>query len=145
GRVEFCDVLPRRPTSPAATARRPPGPGFGATPGGRRAVGAPPRGARREVLAQRGLRRRQPRDRQPIWRAGYVVEAEAMAEAHRTRIAAVFAADADLQTFALGAAALDGDAHQLADAFFVDRLERIARIDLEVVHVRNQEAAGIVA
>src|SRR5579871_3330665 len=43
------------------------------------------------------LRRRQPRDRQPVGGAGDVVEANLVAELDRRRVAAVLAADADLQ------------------------------------------------
>ena len=51
----------------------------------------PPRRARED----RRLRRREPRDRHPERRAGDVVEARDLAEAHRGRIAAVLAAEAE--------------------------------------------------
>src|SRR6185503_13332785 len=46
---------------------------------------------------ERGLRRCKPCDRHAVRRARYVIEADAMAEPHRCRIAAVLAADAELQ------------------------------------------------
>ena len=52
-----------------------------------------------------------------------------MAERDRGRIAAVLAADADLEMLADLAAALDADLDQRADAVAVDRHERIARQD----------------
>ena len=66
-----------------------------------------------------------------------------MAEGDRLRLAAVLAADAELDLLARAAAALDGDLHQVADAVLVDRLERVAIEDsrLEVV---GEEAAAVV-
>src|SRR3954470_10651277 len=81
------------------------------------------------LLAERGLRRRQPRDRHAERRARHVVEPDLMAERDRSGIAAVLAADADLEVLADLAAALDADPHQRADAVAVDRDERIAGQD----------------
>ena len=67
-----------------------------------------------------------------------------MAERDRLRLAAVLAADAELEVVADAAAALDGDPHQVADAVLVDRLERVALEDA-VLEVVRQEAAGVVA
>ena len=64
---------------------------------------------RLDRAAQGGLRRRQPRDRHAERRAGDVVEAGAVAEVDRGRVAAVLAADADLEVRAASAAALDAD------------------------------------
>ena len=77
-------------------------------------------------------------------RAADVVEPEPVAERDRLRLAAVLAADAELEVLARAAAALDRDLHQVADAVLVDRLERVALEDagLEVV---REEAAGVVA
>ena len=66
--------------------------------------------------AERRLRRRQPGDRHAVGRAGDVVEADLLAEGDRGRIAAVLAADAELDVRPRRAAALGGDADQLADA-----------------------------
>ena len=58
-----------------------------------------------------------------------------MAEGDRLRLAAVLAADAELDVVAGPASALDGDLHQVAHPALVDRLERVALQDpgLEVV------------
>src|SRR5262245_22811180 len=53
-----------------------------------------------ERHAQRRLGGGQPRDRHAIGRAGDIVEAGLVAEEHRGRIAAMFAADAELQRVA---------------------------------------------
>src|SRR5262245_29767393 len=92
--------------------------------------------------AQRRLGGGQARDRQTVRRAGHVVEPAALAELDRAGIAAVLTADADLERAPLAAAALDGDADQRADPVLVDRLERIARIDLELVDVRLEKTGG---
>ena len=47
------------------------------------------------LLPQRRLRRRQPRNRHPERAAAHIIEPDPMAELHRVRFAAVFAADAD--------------------------------------------------
>src|SRR4051794_31286337 len=79
----------------------------------------------RRGLAERGLRRGEPRDRHAVGRAGDVIQPDLMAERHRGRIAAVFAADADLEVCPRLAAALDADLDQFADAVAIDRDERI--------------------
>src|ERR1035437_101559 len=68
-------------------------------------------------------------------RAGHVVHAHAVAELHRARLAAMLAADADFQVRIRLAAALDGDLHQLADAFLVEDGKRIGREDLAILVV----------
>ena len=50
-----------------------------------------------------------------------------MAEFDRGRVAAMLAADADLELAAHLAAALDADPHQFADALLIDRDEGIGR------------------
>src|SRR3954469_7602052 len=77
-------------------------------------------------LAQRGLRRCEPRERDAVGRAADVVEPEPVAEGDRLRLAAVLAADPELQVLLGATAALDGDPHQVADAFLVEVLERVA-------------------
>src|SRR5437879_792846 len=72
------------------------------------------------------LSRRQARQRHAVRRAGDIVEAQAVAEADRLRLAAVLAADAHLQVLLDAAAALDGDPHQLPHPALVEDLERIA-------------------
>ena len=61
-----------------------------------------------------------------------------MAELHAVRIAAVFAADAELDVRPRLAAFLDGDLHQLADAGLIDRGERILLHDFQF-GVRREE------
>ena len=76
-------------------------------------------------LAERCLGGSEPRDRHAIGRARHVVESDLVAERHRCRIAAVFAADADLEARPGLAAAGDADLDEFADAVAVDRNERI--------------------
>src|SRR5262245_66214627 len=78
------------------------------------------------VLAERGLGRREAGDGDAERRAGDIVERELVAERDRGRVAAVLAADADLQLGARLAAALDADAHQFAHALAIDGDEGIA-------------------
>src|SRR5271154_5548739 len=73
-----------------------------------------------------------------------VGESDAMAEFHRIGVAAVFAADAELDVGSRLAALRDGDFHELADAGLVNRGERIFLHDLHFL-IRAEEAAGIVA
>src|SRR5436309_2761147 len=71
----------------------------------------------RNRLAERGLRRGETGDRHAVGRAGDVVEADLVAEGDGGGIAAVLAADADLELRARLAAARDADLDELADAF----------------------------
>ena len=56
----------------------------------------------------------------------------------------MFAADAELDVGAGRAAALGGDFDELADAFDIDRNERIARVDA-LIDIGAEEAAGVIA
>ena len=67
-----------------------------------------------------------------------------MAERDRGRVAAMLAANADLELRLHGAAALDADLHQFADALLVDRDERIARQDA-ALGVDAEETRRVVA
>ena len=80
-------------------------------------------------VAERRLRRRQPGDRHSKRRARDIVEPELVAERDRGRIAAVLAADPELEVRPRLASAIDADAHELADAIAIDRHERITRQD----------------
>jgi hypothetical protein len=61
------------------------------------------------------------------------------------RVAAVLAADAELDPGLRRAAPLDADPHQVADAVLVDRLERVA-LEHSVLEVEGEELAlGVVA
>ena len=95
-------------------------------------------------LFERGLSGGQTRHRHAERRATHVGQAEPVAELHAVRVAAVFAADAELDVGAGAAAFFDGDLHQLADAGLIDRGERILLHDFQFL-IRRQERAGIVA
>ena len=77
-------------------------------------------------------------------RAAHVVQADLMTEFHGRGIAAVFAADAQLDVGAGALAALDRDFHQAADAGLVERLERVRRENVHFL-VLVDEAAVVVA
>src|ERR1043166_4798652 len=93
---------------------------------------------------QRGLRRGEAGDGHAERRAGDVVEADEVAEGYRARLAAVLAADADLEAGLRRAPALRADLHQLADAVAVQDLERVVGQNLHL-DVLREEAARIVA
>jgi hypothetical protein len=93
---------------------------------------------------QRRLRRRQSRDRHAVGAGRDVIEADLFAEGDRGRIAAMLAADAELDVRAGLAATLGGKLDQLADAFDIEADERIARVDA-LVDIRVEEARGVVA
>src|SRR5262245_40177640 len=78
-------------------------------------------------LPQCRLCRRQPGDRYAEGRTTHVVQADLVTELDAVGVAAVLAADADLEVTACAAALLDADLHQPADTVKVDCLERIAR------------------
>src|SRR4051812_820345 len=98
----------------------------------------------RHRLAERGLRRGKARDRHAVGRARNVVEPDLMAERHRGGIAAVFAADADLEVRPGLAAAGDTDLDQFTDAGAIDRDERIDLQD-SLGDIGAEEARGVVA
>jgi hypothetical protein len=79
------------------------------------AAGAPSRSGGR-LASQRRLGRRQPRDRDAERRARDIVEPDALAECDAGGIAAMLAADAELDVRPRRPAALGGERHQLADA-----------------------------
>src|SRR6185369_10880914 len=107
------------------------------TPSAERALALVARG---RLLAQRRMRCGQAGDRDSEGRAGDVVEAHVVAELDAVRVAAVLAADPDLEARARGAAPLDGPLHQAADTLGVDRHEWINRQDL-ALDVLRQELA----
>ena len=71
------------------------------------------------------LRRCQPRRQQPEGRAGYVVEPDLVAELDGLWIAAMFAADADLEVGPRVASLGRGHLHQLPNARLVEGGEGI--------------------
>src|SRR3954469_8245619 len=89
-------------------------------------------------LLQRRLSGRQPRQRHAIGRAADVVETERVAERDRVGLAAVLAADAQLDALLRAAAPLDRDAHQVADAALIDGLERVS-LQHAVLEVAGEE------
>src|SRR5205085_12583721 len=105
----------------------------------------PPLPARLDVLAalrflQHRLRRREAGKRDAVRRAAHVVEADRVAELDGARLAAVLAADAELDLRLRLAAALDADAHEVADALLVEDLERVPREDA-VLEIEGEELA----
>ena len=95
-------AAPRTGTGHAAATRRPTRPKHAAAP--RRSGRPSPGSARRRrsralrlAGPQRRLRRRQPGDRHAVGRGADVIEADALAEGDAGRIAAMLAADAELE------------------------------------------------
>src|SRR6185503_14068046 len=72
---------------------------------------------RRFARLEACLRRAQTRDRNHERRARHVRHAHLVTELHRRRLAAVLAADADLEVGPRAPPALDADPDQLADPF----------------------------
>src|SRR5690242_7438697 len=102
-----------------------------ATAEGRGACGrTPPASSVADADRERCLRRCEAGDGDAIRRHADVVQADLLEEVDRRRIAAVLAADAELQVRARAAALLDRDVDQLADADRVERLERVLVEDL---------------
>ena len=96
-------------------------------------------------MLERGARGREARGGDAERRAAHVVEPDAVEERHRARIAAVLAADAELEAGLDRAAALDPERDELADALLVDRLERVL-LEHAVLEVDGEEAVlGVVA
>src|SRR5260221_14229793 len=73
-----------------------------------------------------------------------VVEPDLLAELDRGGIAAMLAADAELEVLARPPAALAGDAHELADALDIERDEGIVREDALFL-IGRDEARRVVA
>src|SRR5262249_42960556 len=95
------------------------------------------------LILERRLRRRQPRDRHPIRPATDIVEASAMEELDRVGVAAMLAADTDLQIGPGATPPLSAHLHQLAHALLVDRDKRIFGKDAPG-HIAGQKLACIV-
>jgi hypothetical protein len=87
---------------------------------------------------------REPRDGDSVGRSTDVIEPGRLAEGDRGRIAAMFAADAELEARPRSPAPLGRDADQLADALDIQRDERVAGVDA-LFDVGGEEVAGIVA
>src|SRR5258708_4881964 len=95
-------------------------------------------------FSERSLPRRKPRDRHAIGRARDIVEPDLVAERHRRRIAAMFAADPNLEAGARLAPARNADLHEFTNALAIERNEGI---DLEdaLGDIGPEEARGVVA
>src|SRR5437867_2057552 len=91
------------------------------------------------------LRRREPRDRHAVGRRRDIRKADLVTEGDRRGVAAVLAADSDLEIFARLAPAFDGDAHHGADALAVEHLEGIGRDDLFLDVARKEALLRVVA
>ena len=89
------------------------------------------------------LRRSESCDRNAERRAGNIVQTNLVAELNGRRIAAVLAADTDVERRIDRLAELDGHFHQLADANLVELCERIVLKDLNVI-ICGEELAGVV-
>src|SRR6185437_15032792 len=96
------------------------------------------------IFRHRGLRRRETRDRHAIGRARDIVEPDLLAETDRSGVAAMLAADAELQVATRLAAAREGNSDQLADAVAVDGDERIVLEDAGFL-VGPEKTAAVVA
>src|ERR1700719_1257841 len=92
---------------------------------------------------QHGLRRGQPCDRHPIRRAGDIVEPDLLAESDRGRVAAVLAANAELQSGPGGASALNRYAHELTHPGNVEANERVVLQYPEPL-IRSDKARGVI-
>src|SRR5512133_3176523 len=95
-------------------------------------------------LAEGGLAGGQAGRGHPERRAGHVVQAQLVAEPHRVGVAAVLAADPQVQVRAGLAALLAGDPHQPAHPGLVDGHERVDRDQLALL-VQAEELADVVA
>src|SRR6266545_1270596 len=95
-------------------------------------------------LLELGLCRRKPGDGNHERGAGDIRHADPVAELHRGRLAAVLAADADLEMGPDLPAPLDADLHHLADPLLVEHGERVGRQQL-LVEVEREELADVVA
>ena len=83
-----------------------------------------PRAALISRFLQRRLRRRQAGDRHAVGRGADVIEADRLAEGDAGRVAAMLAANAELEAGPGRPAPLGGDRDQLADALDVEADER---------------------
>ena len=95
------------------------------------------------LFADGSLSGGQTRNRNAVRRAGNIVHAAGLEEVDGRRIAAVFAADAQMQVGAGGTAQLGGHLHQLAHAHLIQLGEGIVLVDLLII-VSAQELAGVV-
>src|ERR1022692_4268326 len=96
------------------------------------------------LLFQRSLRSCQPCGQQPEGRAGYVVEANLVAELDGLWIAAVLAADSHFEGGSGVASLGRGHLHQQTDSRLIERGEWVLFEDA-MLHVGRQEVVDVVA
>src|SRR5439155_27043026 len=84
------------------------------------------------------------RNRHPEWRATHVVQPKFMTEFDGRRVAAVLAADSDFQLCIGRPPLLDTNAHELADAFAVERLKWVHWPDAFLDVAQQELGLGIV-
>src|SRR6185437_5704380 len=99
------------------------------------------------LVFDHGLRRREPRNRHAEGRGAHVVHSRAVAKLYALSVAAVLAANSDLQLRTRLAPALDRPLDQHAHAVHVECLERIVLEDrgLGLVNINGQKSACVVA
>src|SRR5229473_1555377 len=90
------------------------------------------------------LRGSQPGHGYPVGRAGDVVQTAGAEEADRIGIAAVLAADTDLELGIRSSSLVRSQPDELADTLLVDRLEGVPGENL-LVDVLRKEGAGVVS
>src|SRR4051794_1949716 len=100
---------------------------------------------RRLAVVEHGLRGGHARDRHAVRRAADVVESSHVEEGDRLRVAAVLAADAQLELRLRLAAGPGGEPDEPADAGLVDRLERAPVHDLALYVLVEEAALHVVA
>src|SRR5262252_1358878 len=98
----------------------------------------------RRALAEGRLGGGEAGNRHPERRTRHIVEPDLVAECDRRRIAAVFAANAELGVAARLASTFGGDLDQLADAITIDRHERVDRKNPQA-RICAEEARGVIA
>ena len=100
--------------------------------------------AQRLLCLYRSLSRSQAGDGHAVGGAGDVVEPDLVAEGHTGGIAAVLAANAELDPIARRSPTLDGKLHELTNAIDIEADEGIAGEDA-LLDISGEEASGIVA
>src|SRR5690349_22467108 len=103
-----------------------------------------PRSAVLFALADGGLGGGQAGDRHAVGRAADVIQADALAELDRGRVAAMLAADAELDIRPLGPAALGGQPYKITNAVLVETDEGVLLEDA-LLDIGVEEPAAVVA
>ena len=98
----------------------------------------------RNALPHSRLRRRESSDRNPVRGTAHVVQPDFVTESDGARLAAVFAADAELEVRLDASPLLNSDLHQLTNAGLINRLERIDSQDF-LRNIRFEELVRVVS